>query len=181
MNSKEIWRSIKGYENLYQISNLGRVKSLARIIDKGKYGIIKINETILKSYPRTKNTYLSVTLYKNKIGKMYTIHRLVSIAFISNPENKSQINHIDCIKINNHINNLEWVTAKENMEHASKNNLIARNYGIKNGNSKLTNEYVELIRNSRYKITRKTLSEICGVSIKHIDRIRGKERWKHTT
>lgn len=115
---QEIWKDIKGYEGLYQISNLGRVKSLVR------KRVLK--ERILK--PKKKNSgYLFVCLCKNGELKYFHIHRLVAIAFIVNQKNKSQINHKDCNKENNNINNLEWVTPKENNLHARKNVIFKYN------------------------------------------------------
>lgn len=108
---KEIWKDIEGYEGLYQVSNLGRVKRL-----KGKY---MSKERILK--PCENNTgYLQVHLCKNSKSKFYKVHRLVALAFIQNPENKQQVNHIDETKLNNVVSNLEWVTAKENNNHGTR-------------------------------------------------------------
>lgn len=103
---KEIWRNISGYENLYQISNLGRVKSIKRN---------KIRKTGMSG------KYKSVILHKNNKPKAFTIHRLVAIAFIENPENKEQVNHIDENKLNNNVDNLEWCTRSENALHTYKN------------------------------------------------------------
>lgn len=114
----EIWKDIKGYEGYYQVSNYGNVRSCTRFdgvrIQKGK--MMKPN---LKY-----NGYLQVGLRKDHKRKWFSIHRLVAIHFIDNPDNLPQVNHIDCNKQNNNVNNLEWVSSKENLEHAHKNNLI---------------------------------------------------------
>ena len=114
----EMWKDIEGYEGIYQVSNLGRVKSLSRNT-KNQYR----NSEIVKS-KEIRNGYYSVTLFKNEKGKHFTIHRLVAKAFIPNPYNKPQINHIDGNKLNNNVSNLEWCTQQENTIHAYKNNLI---------------------------------------------------------
>lgn len=108
---KEIWRDVVGYEGDYQVSNKGRVKSFK-----------KKKETILKP-SKGERGYHSHGLIRNRKSKSLRAHRLVAMAFIPNPENKKCINHIDCNKINNNVDNLEWVTHKENMVHAYKNGL----------------------------------------------------------
>lgn len=111
---EEIWKDFKGYEGLYQVSNLGRVKSLERtFLDKiGHKQHIK--ERILK--PKTdRNGYLRVGLSNgNGKPKTLSVHRLVCQAFHKNPENKPSVNHIDENKVNNTASNLEWCTVKEN-------------------------------------------------------------------
>ena len=114
---EEIWKDIEGYEGLYQISNLGRVKSFPRKGTQTK------KEKILKE-KRDKKGYCFVSL--NNVGaKPYKIHRLVAQAFIPNLENKPQINHIDGDKTNNRIDNLEWCNNSENQIHAYKKGLNA--------------------------------------------------------
>ena len=108
----EIWKDIKNYKGLYQISNLGRVKSLR---DKNK----KYREKILKQY-KDNCGYYYITLSANSNIKKHKVHRLVAQAFIPNPENKKEVNHIDGNKENNAITNLEWCTGKENKQHAWK-------------------------------------------------------------
>lgn len=100
----EMWKDIKGYEKLYQISNLGRVKSLPKFYQ---------GEKILKSR-KDRYGYLYVGVIKNKIKKYLKIHRLVAEAFILNPNNYPAVNHKDENKLNNKIKNLEWCTAEYN-------------------------------------------------------------------
>lgn len=115
-NSKEIWRDVVGYEGLYQVSNLGRVKSLGRFVDNLVRGHYWQEERILKTCKRT-NGYIGVGLCKDGKAENFNIHRLVAIAFIPNPEDLPQIDHIDADKTNNNVNNLRWVTAKENINN----------------------------------------------------------------
>ena len=104
----EVWKPVKDFEGLYEVSNLGRVKTLPRSRVKG--GILK---------PSTnKWGYLNCILWKNGKRKFFPIHRLVADAFIPNPEGKSTINHIDCDRKNNRAENLEWCTQKENVNHS---------------------------------------------------------------
>lgn len=112
---REIFKDIKGYEGIYQISNLGRVKSFT-----------KNSEKFLK--PNINRTgYATVRLYKDKIKYFTSIHRLIALAFIPNPENKRTVNHINGIKDDNRIENLEWNTYQENNIHALKNGLRKQN------------------------------------------------------
>lgn len=103
---------------LYQVSNFGRVKSLSK-----KAGTSPREEKILK-HSFTRTGYLRVCLRKDNKNHAKNIHNLVANAFIENKENKPQINHVDGDKTNNHVNNLEWVTRSENINHAYKNGLI---------------------------------------------------------
>lgn len=107
----EVWKEIEGYPN-YQISNLGRVKSL-NYLRTGK-------EKIMKGY-KDKYGYLYVGLYKEGKVKMLKIHRLVALAFIDNPDNLQQVNHIDENPTNNSVDNLEWCTAKYNINYGTRN------------------------------------------------------------
>lgn len=107
---------IKGYEGLYEINRLGQVKSIGRFVKRGHRRSFR-KERILKSIMGGCGYYV-VALSKNSIKKGYTIHRLIAITFIPNPENKPQVNHINGIKSDNSINNLEWCTSSENSRHA---------------------------------------------------------------
>ena len=114
---EEIWKDISGYEGLYQISNLGNVKSL-NYSRTGKERILK---------PGTdKDGYLLVTLYKNRNKRPFKIHRLVAKAFIPNPDNKSDVNHKDENKTNNCVDNLEWMTRMENNNFGTRNERISK-------------------------------------------------------
>lgn len=122
---EEIWKDIKDYEGLYQVSNLGRVKSLKTYKYTKKTNSCKeiLRIRILRS-ALEKSGYKIVVLTKNKIRTTKKVHRLVAETFISNPNNYKCVNHIDGNKLNNSVNNLEWITNSNNTIHAYKNNLI---------------------------------------------------------
>ena len=115
----EIWRDIKNYEGLYQASNLGNIKSLKRLvkISKTKEKYKEIQECILKPYV-TKQGYLYITLANNGTYKNTRIHRIIAETFIPNNDKDLQVNHINGNKKDNRVDNLEWVTCKENINKA---------------------------------------------------------------
>ena len=115
----EIWKDIQGYEDFYQISNLGRVKSLERKITNNKGISYKSSSRIRKLVP-DKDGYLLCSLSKEGEIKMIKVHREVAKAFIINFTNHYQINHIDGDKTNNKVNNLEWVDNRSNQNHRYK-------------------------------------------------------------
>ena len=121
----EIWKNIKGYEGLYQVSSEGRVKSLERtFIDKiGRERYVK--ERVLKPGV-TKDGYLIVVLCAGDKQKTHIVHRLVCQAFHKNPENKPCVNHIDENKTNNAASNLEWCTYEENNNHGTRSERMAK-------------------------------------------------------
>jgi len=132
---QEIFKSVKGYEGLYEVSNLGRVKSLP---GNGNPGNRK--QTVIMKCLVTPLGYIRLMLSKDG-RKFHSVHRLVAKAFIPNPENKATVNHKDGNPSNNHIDNLEWNTRSENQKHSFR--VLGRNpvksgmgkFGKLNGNS----------------------------------------------
>ena len=151
---EEIWRDIDGYKGLYQVSNLGNVKSLMHY-RKGINGNLTIvKEKILKQNINRKNGYLVVSLCKNGISKTSRVNRLVAETFISNPYNLPQVNHIDGNKLNNNKNNLEWCSAKRNMNEAVRIGLF-KNVVKKVAQYDMNNNLIE-IYSSITEASRKT-------------------------
>lgn len=118
--TEEIWKPIPGYEGLYEVSTKGRVKKLERVTVRKNGRKYHKKERILKSWTNYKG-YLCVNIYSNEGKQKYaTIHRLVAKAFIPNPDNKPQVNHKDEVKTNNCVENLDWMTAKENNNYGTR-------------------------------------------------------------
>lgn len=114
---EEIWKDILDYEDLYQVSNLGQIQS-------------KLNLKVLKP-AIDRYGYTKVGLTKNGKTKSFKVHRLVAIAFLPNPDNKEQVNHKDHNKLNNNVENLEWVSHRENMiHHFSKQKKTSKYVGV---------------------------------------------------
>lgn len=114
---EEVWKDIEGYEGLYQVSNLGRVKSLDRVIMRKKQGAIFKKGTILK--PMEYKGYQYVFLCKDNKQRSIKIHRLVAKAFLHNPDKLPEVNHKDENKQNNRVDNLEWCNHKYNMNYGT--------------------------------------------------------------
>ena len=142
----EVWKDIKGYEGLYQVSNLGKIRS--------RY---KSNEYLNLKTIKGQRGYLRVTLVKNRNKTNKQIHRLVAETFIVNLENKTQVNHKNGNKMDNRVKNLEWCTPKENMIHAVKTGLKkAHKIQMKN---KVTGEI--RVFNSRKDIEKYLNRKVC--------------------
>jgi len=113
---KEIWKDIRGYTGYYQVSNFAHVKSLARTVIRTNGYPFPIKEKILK--PGLSKGYLTINLCRNKQSKSTRIHKLVAKYFIPNPKHLPGVNHKNGIKTDNRVENLEWVSQRENITHA---------------------------------------------------------------
>lgn len=131
----EIWKPCKDYEGLYEVSNLGRVRSCDKQVWNGNGYYFK--KGAIKKLIYRDDGYVTVNLYKNNKGKNKRVHRLVAHAFINNPKplEYNDVNHIDCDRTNNRVENLEWCNPLENHRHSAKLNRMVnppKHYGKDN-------------------------------------------------
>lgn len=177
---KEVWKDIEGYEGRYQVSDCGRVKSVSRNYT-AKNGMKRFHKGMILKPVNDYYGYHKVSLRCEKqILKVPKIHRLVAETFLPNPENKSQVNHLNGIKTDNRLSNLEWCTPKENTQHAEETGL--RDYkGKRNPTSILNEEKVKEIRKlySSGKYYQKELGKMFGVTRSTISDIIIRATWKH--
>jgi hypothetical protein len=173
----EEWRDVPGYEGLYQVSSYGKVRSLSRY--KEWKGTKVFVEGQTRSLTMNKKGYLTCPLNKDGRRKHFLVHRIVALAFLPNEDSRLQLNHKNCIKTENHVDNLEWVDAKTNVRHAYENNRIKSKKGSANGRSLLTEELVREIKNKVHLMSRKDLGKMYNVSPCTINDIARGRNWTH--
>lgn len=162
---EEIWNPVVGYEGLYEVSDKGRIKALSRIVKYNRWGGAsekRLGEKFLNP-TISKCGYYHTTLSLNSKKETVLIHRIIAIAFLPNQNNLPQVNHKDGNKLNNAVENLEWVTASANHIHAAS-------IGLK---GKFSNDKVALVREEYAKggINQKALSAKHGISYLYLNKI----------
>lgn len=174
----DVWKDVEGYEGLYQVSDMVKVRSLDRVVnDNGGKRFVK--GRILKPV-LVNNGYLVVALCNGRGQANKTVHRLVGKAFIPNPNNYKDINHKNGIKTDNRIENLEWCTRSQNMKHAYKTGLKHVPKGEKNHMAKLTEKQVIQIKARLLQGQRNVdLAKAYGVHRRTISRIKTGKNWRH--
>jgi hypothetical protein len=165
----EIWKDIKDWEGLYQVSSYGNIRSL-------NYNHTKKMKKLKKT--KDKNGYFKTILRSNGKNKDIRFGRAVAQAFISNPENKPEVNHLNGNKQCDFWWNLEWATSSENNKHAYKTGLKTQ-VGERNTQAKLKNKDIIFIRKNKDKYTRKKLGELFNVSQGNIKFIIENKTWTH--
>lgn len=190
VETEEIIKPLNGFEGLYEISNLGYVIGVERIIEF-KNTKRHIKRHINKNIPNPKNKYIYVYLFKNNKNYAKRLHRLLAEHFIPNPENKPNINHIDGNRQNNNLSNLEWVTSKENSRHMYDvlgfktprekiDKMRESQKGEKHHKSKLKEEQVlEIRKKLKDGYSELFLAKEYGVAPNNIHCIKINKIWKH--
>jgi hypothetical protein len=177
-NLHENWLPINGYLGAYEVSDLGRVRTVERFIPN-RYGFRRLSP-IIRKQRKDKGGYLIVDLRFDMGIECKKVHRLVAEAFIPNPKNLKEVNHIDHNKENNCVNNLQWVTRSQNVAHTVENK--KHSYGEKQWQS-ILKEYqiLEIIELRKLGKTHKQIAEIYNVSRGTITSIFVGRNWKHLT
>jgi hypothetical protein len=175
---KEEWKDIPEYQGLYQVSNLGKVKRLkGKCLGKaGKYR--NISENILTAFPnKTRHNYLYINLNNNGL-KQFRLHRLVAQIFIPNPHNLPEVNHIDGNKENNCVDNLEWCTRLENMQHSYKiKTHTVRKHDLSPNNKLNSKQVMEIRTKLKEGTTGRSLSKEYSISEGMISLIKNNKYW----
>lgn len=176
---QEEWKDIPDYEGYYQVSNLGRIKSLDRLVQHRN--ISALLKSKIYTISLLNNKYLNVGLNKNGKQKTFLVHRLVAIAFIPNPENKLEVNHKGekPNKLDNRLWMLEWATKKENTEHCDNNKLRNPAKGERIHLAKLTKKEVLEIREIGKGMCQQKIAFKYNVSQSAIGKILNGKTWKH--
>ena len=172
----EIWKDIPDYEGIYKISNLGRIKSLERKC-KTKGGSMRTIKQRIKKPTKRPDGYLQIQLNKNKKRQIKFIHRLELEVFFG-LNNDLQCNHKNGTKDDNRLENLEWMTRSQNVQHAF--DVLGRKpaNGEDIGTSKLTSKEVREIRNLNGKLLQREIGALYGVNQQNVSNIINNQTWK---
>lgn len=176
-----VWKYIPGYEGYYEVSNKGLVRSVERIV-KGRFGGVAVRRGVLLRPGKSKTGYMRCLLVKDNVRKNIGVHRLVALAFIPNPDNKKTVNHINGIKTDNRVENLEWCTVAENNRHARRLGLNIAKSGKEHHSYGLNNKSALVLKNihtGSLKSVREVADEY-GVTGRHITMMIKGERTNKT-
>lgn len=175
----EVWKPVVGYEGEYEVSDIGRVRSVARPV-RNRWGTETIRSSKLRAIGVKREGYRFVNLFRKQHGKPMYVHRLVAMAFLPNPNDYPQVNHLDGDKSNNRSSNLEWCTGSVNCRHAINENLYDQARGESTPMAKVTErDVLEMRRLWRAGIMQKDIAEKFGVGRKAVTKIVNYQRWKH--
>lgn len=175
----EIWKPVAGYEGIYEVSSLGRVRSLDREV-ANRWGTTRSVPGTIRTIAVKREGYCFVNLFRKQRAKPMYVHRLVAIAFLPNPDRLPQVNHIDGDKANNRADNLEWCNASHNCQHAVDSGLYETWRGEQTTMAKLTEaDVVEIRRRHANGAKQKHLAREYGVRPGTIHKIVHRQRWQH--
>ena len=180
IDCEEVWKPIPTYEGIYEISNLGRIRSLSReefVEGRHPQGVLRRRKE--KFLSLREGLYKTVCLYKNGRGRQFTVHRLVALIFLGHPpEGMTEVNHLDEDRHNNSVENLEWTTRRGNALHSSY-----KQRGERSSTAKLTEKDVLEIKDllQEGRLLQTEIAKIYGVSNHAIFRIKAGDNWAWLT
>lgn len=164
------WKDIVGFEGLYMVSDAGTITSVSRIVTHRGFDRFIVGKE--KKQQLDKYGYKCIKLSKDGRKHHFTVHRLVATAFIDNPKNKAQVNHIDGDKTNNSVENIEWCTAKENVSHSWKFGISKSQKGIPRNNKveqpKRRRPVLQISQSGQSIILHDSISDAIGYTATHI-------------
>lgn len=177
---EEIWKPVLDYEECYEVSSLGRIRSLTRVI-RGLKGYYTIYGRLIRTHINPKNKYVVVRLSKNGIKETFTVHVLVARHFKENPDNLPEVDHDNFDRTDNRASNLRWSTRVDNIRHSSMAGRMPGAKGNKSPCAKHTNESVLKIRElySSGEFTQDEIAQKFGVKRHNISKIILRQRWSH--
>lgn len=175
----EVWKPVQGYEGIYEVSNLGRVRSLDRVAEN-RWGTTRPIPGTIRTIAVKREGYCFVNLFRKSKGKPMYVHRLVALAFLPNPDNLPQVNHKDGDKLNNALTNLEWCSKSDNCRHAIDHGLYEQARGESSGSAKVTeSDVIEIRRLWAAGMLQKDIAARFGIGRKAVTKIVNRQRWKH--
>lgn len=173
----EVWRPIPGYEGSYEVSSEGRIRTIDRTFITVSGAKQRKRSRLMELMP-ARGGYLRVCLYRDGVGQGAQVHRLVAAAFLSNPEGKPHVNHVNFVKTDNRLVNLEWVTQSENQQHSARhgrfNPILNPKRALKYSAETIA-EFRERVRNGERA---GTIRREYGISSAHADRIAKGTTWR---
>lgn len=176
---QEVWKPVQGYEGIYEVSNLGRVRSLDRFT-RNRWGTLRPVAGAMKVPQVKREGYCYLNLYSERKARPMYVHRLVALAFLPNPDDLPQVNHKDGDKANNAVTNLEWCSKSDNCQHAIDEGLYEQARGESSGSAKVTeSDVIEMRRLWASGMLQKDIAARFGIGRKAVTKIVNRQRWKH--
>ena len=174
----EIWKDVVGYEGLYEVSNIGNVRSVAHDVVLGgqRAGVIHHVRAKMRKLQRRYDGYVGIKLIRDSVLSDFLVHRLVASAFIENAKNLPEVNHKNSDRTDNRVENLEWVTAKDNVAHSTREGSA---HGERKGCSKLKDDdIIDIKFLLSYGVTNADIGRLYGVKPHTISVIKHGKTWK---
>lgn len=173
----ERWVPVVGFEQLYEVSNHGRVRTVEHVVLRSN-GVPQTIKARMKTATTRRDRRRMVTLSSNRKSRVYLVHRLVAFAFLGSPQGNQQVNHVDGDPANNNLSNIEWVSPKENINHALDTGLI-KNYGERQHGSKIkVSDVSQVISMARDGTKQRDIAASFGIHQSQVSRVISGKAWR---